>query len=327
MRFSGFAQPGYWALGILPLVLGASARISGGQKAESTHVERFAAPAEKLRLAEREAEARVRANPTDVQALLDRGLARLPLAEVDAAIADFRRAAALAPERAEPETDLAYGLWMQGHLEEALGAARAALALDPHDASAHRYAGRLLLLLGGDRSSALAHLEEAARMNPQETDAHFDLVMAYRATGDAANAWAQLRLLQTEFPADDPRVLYVEGLLASDQGRLPVAIDSLRRALTGDPHLGEAREELGIALAKASRWSEAVDVLRPAARDNPKSFRLAYAYALALMNTNYLAEAEDAVQRALGLNSGSTEAHALLEQVRARLASAGEKQP
>jgi Flp pilus assembly protein TadD len=280
-----------------------------------------------LRSAEREAEARVRANPTDVKALLDRGLARLPLAQVDAAIADFRRAAALAPDQAEPETDLAYGLWMQGHLEEALGAARAALALDPHNASAHRYAGRLLLLLGGDRSSALAHLEEAARLNPQETDAHFDLVMAYRAAGDASNAWAQLRLLQTEFPADDPRVLYVEGLLASDQGRLSVAIDYFRQALAGDPHLGEAREALGIALAQAARWVEALEVLGPAARDNLGSFRLAYAYALALMNTERLAEAEEAARRALSLNPGSAEARALLGQVQARRAPGGEKQP
>jgi len=327
MRFSGSARQGYRALGVLLLVLGASARFSAGQKAERTHAERFAPPAEKLRSAEREAEARVRANPTDVKALLDRGLARLPLAQVDAAIADFRRAAALAPDQAEPETDLAYGLWMQGHLEEALGAARAALALDPHNASAHRYAGRLLLLLGGDRSSALAHLEEAARLNPQETDAHFDLVMAYRAAGDASNAWAQLRLLQTEFPADDPRVLYVEGLLASDQGRLSVAIDYFRQALAGDPHLGEAREALGIALAQAARWVEALEVLGPAARDNLGSFRLAYAYALALMNTERLAEAEEAARRALSLNPGSAEARALLGQVQARRAPGGEKQP
>lgn len=314
-------------MGFLLLVLGASAKFSGGQKAERTHAERFAAPAEKLRSAEREAGARVRANSTDVRALLDRGLARLPLAHVDAAIEDFRRAAALAPNQAEPETDLAYGLWMQGHIEDALGAARAALALDPHDASAHRYAGRLLLLLGGDRNSALAHLEEAARLDPLETDAHFDLIVAYRTASDPANAWAQLRLLQTEFPADDPRVLYVEGLLDSDQGRLPIAIDRFRQALAGDPHLAEARDELGIALAEAAHWPEAVDVLGPTARDNPKSFRLAYAYALALTNLNYLAKAEGAAQKAVGLNPGSAEARALLERVQARRAAAGEKQP
>jgi Flp pilus assembly protein TadD len=72
---------------------------------------------------------------------------------------------------------------------------------------------------------------------------------------------------------------------------------------------------------------EALEVLGPAARDNLGSFRLAYAYALALMNTERLAEAEEAARRALSLNPGSAEARALLGQVQARRAPGGEKQP
>ena len=297
------------------------------QQPERTHAERFAPRAEKLRSAEQEAGARLRENPADVKALLDLGLVRLRLGNVDAAIVDFRRAAAQEPALAKAQTDLAYALWMEGHLDDALRAGRAALVLDPDDASAHRYVGRLLLLKGGDRSEAIDHLEKVAQLDPEETDAHFDLVMAYRSAGDPPNAWAQLRLLQTEFTEDDPRLLYVQGLLVSDQGRSALAIDLFRRACDRNPSLGEAREALGIELAQAGRWAEALDVLGPAAKSNSQSFRVTYAYALALMNTQHLAEADQVARRATSLNPGSAEARALLGQIKARRVPHGEKRP
>ncbi len=297
------------------------------QQPVQTHVERFAPRSEKLRSAEQRAEARVREKPSDMKALLDLGMARLRLGEADAAVADFRRAAAKSPSLAEAQTDLAYALWKGGHLEEALGAARAALLLDPGDAAAHRYAGRLLLLKGGDREEAIAHLEKAARLNPEETDAHFDLVMAYRAAGDAANAWSQLRLLQAEFPEDDPRLLYVRGQLVSDQGRSALAIDFFRRAWNGDPTLEEARDALGVELVQARRWSEALEVLAPASKANPHSFRVAFAYALVLMNLERLPEAEEAARRAVSLYPSSPEARALLSEIKDRVTSQGGQQP
>ncbi len=299
----------------------------GTQQAERTHVERFAPQAEKLRSAEQRAEARLRENPSDMKALLDLGLAHLRLGEVDAAISDFQRAAAKSPSLAEAQTDLAYALWKQGRLDEALGAARAALLLDPRAAAAHRYAGRVLLLKGEDQQEAIAHLEKAAQLNPEETDAHFDLVMAYRATGDPANAWAQLRLLQTEFPEDDPRLLYVRGLLVSDQGRSALAIDFFRRAWNGDPTLEEARDALGVELVQARRWGEALEVLAPASKANPHSFRVAFAYALVLMNLERLPEAEEEARRAVRLYPSSPEARALLSQIKDRVMSQGGRQP
>ncbi len=327
MRCSCLTLKGRREVWLLVLTLGVGPQLYGGQKAEQTHAERFAPQAEKLRSAAREAQTRVRENPNNAKAWLDLGMAQLRLAEVDDAIVDFRRAATLNSSLAEPQTDLAYALWMRGDINGALKAAQAALALDPNDASAHRYAGRLLLLRGGDRSEAIEHLEKAAQMNPEETDAHFDLVMAYRAAGDAPNAWAQLRLLQVEFPEGEPRVLYVQGVLVSDQGRSALAIDFFRKALAGDPHLPGAREALGIELAQNGRWTEALSLLESAARDNPRSFRLIYAYALTLMNTQHLVEAEAAARRALELNPKSSEARALLDQVQARLTPDGGKRP
>jgi tetratricopeptide (TPR) repeat protein len=301
----------------------AGSHVYCAQQSERTHVERFAPQAQKLRLAEQKAEESVRKDPSDADALLNLGLARLRVERVDDAIAAFRQAAALAPSLAAAQSDLAYAFWMRGQYQDALQAARTALLLDPRDAAAHRYAGRLLLMEGGDRKEAIAHLEKAAQLNPEETDAHFDLLMAYRVAGNLPNAWAQLRLLQTEFPDNDPRLLYVHGLLVSDQGRSALAIDLFRQAWKGNPNLEEARDALGIELAQARRWKEALDVLGPARQVKPRSFRVTYAYALALLNTQHFEEAETEAQRAISLNPASKEGHALLGQIQARMARGG----
>jgi tetratricopeptide (TPR) repeat protein len=284
------------------------------EKRESSHAERFANPGTRLKRAELEAAVRVSANPKDVGAILDLGLARLRLGEFDGAVENFRRAVLVDPASADSEAHLAYGLWMQGRLDAALAAARSALALDSENASAHRYEGRLLFLTGGDRREAVQQLERAARLDPEETDTHFDLLMAYRSAGDVERAWAELRLLRAAYAADDARLLYVEGLLASDQGRASFAIDHFRRALAANPSLDEAREGLGITLTQAQRWAEALEVLKPLAQQKPQSFTVAYACALALKNTGHLPEAAEEARRALRLNPNSAEAHSLLSQ-------------
>ena len=327
MKSSGRTPKLLQVSSLLVVTLGAGSAVRCQEKVEKSHVERFASHAEKLRSAERDAEGRVRAYPSQARPWLDLGRAHLNLGELEAATAAFRHAATLSPALAEPQTDLAYALWMQGKLDLALEAAKAALSLDPNDASAHRYAGRLLLLRGGSRVEAIEHLQKAVQINPEEADAHFDLAMAYWNSGDMPNAWAQLRLLQIEFPDDEPRLLYLEGLLSSAQGRSSLAIDFFRRALAGDPRLPGARESLGIELAQTAHWAEALVLLEPAVRDNPQSFQLSYLYALTLMNSRRWIDAEAAARRALSLNPASSEARNLLAQVETHSGSPREKQP
>lgn len=221
--------------------LGFSVANDGGIAPEKTHAERFAPREEKLQLALNGAESRVKSNPNDADAWLDLGLVHLRLNQIDAGCTDFRRAATLAPMRAQPKADLAYALWMQGHTDEALAAARAALVLNPNNAYAQRYFGRLMLLRGGNLTEGIEYLEKAVQQDPEMTDVHFDLLMAYRAAGNKPNAWAELRILETEFAADYPRLLYVQGLLASDQGRSALS----KRAASLNAASGQARAESG----------------------------------------------------------------------------------
>ncbi|MBI1737878.1 MAG: tetratricopeptide repeat protein, partial [Acidobacteria bacterium] len=115
------------------------------QKKEASHTERFASPTAKAERAEAQASARLRENPNDAGALADRGEARLRLGKLDEAVEDFRQAAALDPGSADSQANLAYGLWRQRRLPEALAAAQNALARNADHFSAHYYLGLMLL--------------------------------------------------------------------------------------------------------------------------------------------------------------------------------------
>ena len=286
------------------------------QEKVRSHQERFASSTVKSQRAEAEATARLNQNPKDVEALKERGLARLDLGLLDAGLADFEQAVAVDPNSAASWATLAYGLWRGGKFEPALTAARKALERDSEYPSANWYTGRLLLLTKGDAQEAVRHLERAQELNPAEAGIHLDLLMAYRTAGDLKRAWAQLHPLRVLLPSSDTRLLYVEGLLASDFGRSAFAVDCFRRALAVQPGMLEARNGLSVALVQAERWQEAIEVLTPLANEQPQSFRVAYLLALAFHHAQREAEAELEIRRALRLNPSSTEAAALLKMLK-----------
>ena len=76
-----------------------------------------------------------------------------------------------------------------GRFEEALSAARSALATDPGSADAHRLAARVLSRLGR-HSDAVDELRRAVQVDPLTPDVHLDLGFAAVRVGDFANARA-----------------------------------------------------------------------------------------------------------------------------------------
>jgi len=310
MGVEGRPHPGVWNIAAAFLLMSSPASV-WAQK-EPSHVERFASPKARYERAVEQATAGLQKNPKDPEALINRGTALVHLGELEAGVKDLREAAALEPNSADAASHLAYGLWLSGQLSEALAMAQKALALNANLASAQYYVGRLLVLTAGDTKEAIDHLQKAFLLNPQQTDIVLDLLQAYRMTGDEDQAEAQLRLLQTFLPPEDPTVLYAEGLVASDQRQAELAIDYFRRAVAASPEMAPSRRDLGIALAKAGRWQEAADALGPLAAQQPYSFSAAYFNALALQNSHHEEEAEREAQRAIALNPKSADAHTLL---------------
>ncbi len=275
-----------------------------------SHVERFNPRLRDERI-ERERTAVLRTSPDNAAALNDRGVARIHLGRFEEAIDDLQHGAKLNPSSADLRVSLGYALWRNGRPAEAAESFRQALKLDEKHFPAHYYLGRLLLIGGKDVNEAVVHLRRAVEINPEAYEIRFDLIAACRAVGDPVRARAQLRFLEFELPTE-PRVLYTAALLAADRGDWKNAIESYRAALRADPRFPGARLELGMALIKSARWTEATEWFAPLAKEQPGSVDLSYLYALSLFNSKQVAAAEAEIRRALRLDAAAAAARTLL---------------
>jgi tetratricopeptide (TPR) repeat protein len=278
-----------------------------------SHVERFSSPQALAARAEAESTAKIKANPSDAEALNSRAYARMGLGRYQEAVEDLRRAVAIDPNRADYHANLGYAFWKTGRRAEALDSERTALKLDDKNFTAHFQLGRFLLL-SGDKSQlaeAARHLRRALELDPRRSEIRFDLLTIYRTLNDQPNAIAQLNLLQDARPAD-PRVTYADALLASDRNDLTAAVRGFRETLRLDPTLHGAWQDLGLAFIKLKRWPDAVETFTELARRQSDSVEAAYFHALSLFNVGRIDEAERESRRALRLDAGAAAAHTLL---------------
>src|SRR6266849_1057185 len=280
---------------------------------ERSHVERFSTPEVRAEKNEADATARLATNPNDEQALNSRSLARMRLGRYSEAYEDLQRAVNLKPANADYQANLGYVLWKLGRADEAVRAERAALKLDPRNITAHYQLGRFLLRLGDrkDLTEAIAELRKALELDPRQYDVRFELIAAYREMGNLAEAAAQVDVLQDARPTD-PRVFYVTGLVDADRNDLNSAVRNFNEAITRDPSIYGAWQDLGLAYGKANRWDDAARTFAELAQRQPNSIEAAYFHALSLYNSGRPAEAEAEARRVLRIDAGAVEAHTLL---------------
>ena len=279
---------------------------------ERSHQERFAPVAQSLEKAENELSAKLEANPKDAALLSSRGLLRLQLDKQSEALADLREAVEAAPTSAQFEINLAYGLLLNLKFQEAAAEARKAVALEDRSYAAHALLGRALLASGAPSQEAIEESQRSLELSPDQTDLRFELVNALRQGKDFPAAGVQLRILKDELPPGDARLEYAQGMLSADLGYPQAAVVSFRRALQINPNSQIVRQDLGAALVRTGKWSEASQVLGPLAVSQPNSYQVAYLNALALQNSQHSKEAEGEARRALALDAHSADAHTLL---------------
>ncbi|PYS22978.1 MAG: hypothetical protein DMF72_11115 [Acidobacteria bacterium] len=287
--------------------------VTAQQPRERSHVERFSTPEVKAEREEIAANEKLTVNPNDDQALNTRAIARIRLGRYQEAYEDVRRAVELKPANPDFQANLGYVLWKLGRLNEAINAERAALKLDDKNTIAHYQLGRFLLRVGQEKdlNEAIAELRKTLQLDPRQYEARFELIAGYRELGNLAEAAAQVDVLQDSRPTD-PRVFYVTALLDTDRKDLNAAVKNFNEAISRDPTMYAAWQDLGIAYIKANHWPDAANTFAELAKRQPASVEAAYFYALALFNTEKTAEAESEVRRALRLDAGAVEAHTLL---------------
>jgi tetratricopeptide (TPR) repeat protein len=234
----------------------------------------------------------LRAYPLEQNRFLATGtpsLVLLSIHEVDAAIADYERAAALDPGDATMHRRLGSAFAKSRLWVPAVAAFDRVVAVDPEDASAWRQLGsgnlslqrwrpaisaferaldlasgdgNVLLALGyayertPDLEAALERYRKASSLAPGWAQPHYRIGRALLASGNLAAAeesFETARSLEPDFP--DP--LTFLGEIHLKRGETALAIENLERAVALDPELFEAHYHLAQAYRRAGREDDA----------------------------------------------------------------------
>jgi tetratricopeptide (TPR) repeat protein len=177
------------------------------------------------------------------------------------------------PLDASALVDRAISLMTVGRIDLAIEPVRAALAVDPTSALAHRVLARCLAHAGRDLKGAEAEIQAAMRLDPEDQNT----VLFYAEVEHDLGHWDEAEWLAREAVAMDPddvdaRVTLAETLLGRwrPAEALVVAGDAVRLA----PNEPAAHDKMGIALAHLGRLREAREALLRGLILAPDSARL-----------------------------------------------------
>ncbi|MCE2885360.1 MAG: tetratricopeptide repeat protein [Planctomycetaceae bacterium] len=165
-----------------------------------------------------------------------------------------------------------------GEWQRCLDAARRQRAMAAKDANGrraeipsdvYRYEGRSLAML--DRNAdARAVFVEQTRAYPEESEAWRDLATASLASGDLSRAeQAADRLVA--LATNDASGYTLRGLVAEGRGRFDEAVRWHRLAVARNPKSVDALTALGLALERAGKRREGLEVLGQAMKLDPES--------------------------------------------------------
>jgi tetratricopeptide (TPR) repeat protein len=134
------------------------------------------------------------------------------------------RALALAPELAKAHYFYGLTLKTEGRYDEALDHFRRAAKSYPRDRVVRNQIGRILFLKR-DFSGAVRELEKTLAIDPEDLEAHYNLMLSYQGLGDEKSAELH-RALYTRFKADE-----ASQFLTGDYRRLHPADNNERLAI------------------------------------------------------------------------------------------------
>ncbi len=129
------------------------------------------------------------------------GRVHLQDGDLDRARTALAKALELRPELPRALFFLAMVLKAEGDYETALGHLRQVAEVHPQDRVVRNQMGRLLFLLG-QYQEAKIELEAVLRIDPEDLQAHYNLMLCYRALGDETRAETHHRLY-LRFKADE----------------------------------------------------------------------------------------------------------------------------
>jgi tetratricopeptide (TPR) repeat protein len=195
-------------------------------------------------------------------------------------------------------------------LDEAIGYARAALALRPESAMVHSNLG-LVLKNKGRVDEALACYREAIRLKPDDGCAYNNLGIALKGQGKLDEALACYQEAVRFGPANHAEHHDNLGNALQASGRWDEAINCFKEAIRAQPELESAHNNLDAALRKQGKLDEVIAYYNGLLRLQP-SYKGYEVLGIALFNKGRLDEAIARFRDGLRLRPDLARAHSNL---------------
>jgi tetratricopeptide (TPR) repeat protein len=196
-------------------------------------------------------------------AYLLRGHKAFGAGDFAAAAEAYGQAVQAAPDSARARVDHAAALAQSGRRDEAMAELERAVALDPDNPTAQYNLGRLLELTGKRLPEALERYRRAAELQPEDPEAHFRAGVLMVDLGRLPEAKVYLEAALARHPQDGRLTSALARILAaSPQPELrdgPRAIELAQRVVAAQPDAFYV-ETLAMAFAEAGRCAEAAEL-------------------------------------------------------------------
>lgn len=163
------------------------------------------------------------------------------------------------------------------------------ITLKPGSAVYHAYLAEVYMLLERD-NDAVSEARKALELEPKNARAQYFMGRLFFELGqhsEASQAFETVTQSTTDFP-DAP---YYFALSEARRGRNESAVAALRRLVAIDPDNFDYQSELGRSLNGIARYEEAIDPMQKAVRLKPKDVEAKAGLGLALFESGRLSEA------------------------------------
>jgi len=208
------------------------------------------------------------ANPNHPDALNLLGLVAFRSGHAEAARDLIARAIQISPKTAEFHANLSAVLESLDQCDEAIAAARQAVALRRDSAGAWYNLGNALRRKG-DMEGAIAAYRRSLQINPNQAEVRGNLGSTLRNLGRLPEAIAEFEAAVALAP-DRAYVYSNLGDVLRDAGQIERSIAVLRQAIALDPNYALAHNNLGTSLQKAGQSDEALACFRRAVELQPE---------------------------------------------------------
>jgi len=228
--------------------------------------------------------------------------------DVDAAISLLRKAREQHPADFWINHALGHCLGWQkkGHLVEALGFARAAIAIRPTSFVAWAGEG-IVHFAANDLDSARTSFEKSLALNPSSL-AYNNLATIHLRQGDVSAAIAQYEKA-LEIRSDYALAHHNLGVALGRMGKVVRAVESFKKAVDLAPRSALFHHDLGLALHQMENYTDAIEAFQESIRLKP-DYVLGYSsLGHSLRRRGDVAEAIRALKKAIGLEPNHANSH------------------